>query len=60
MNISLSVGAYSLGDTNKLETYVGAAERLGVDSVRSAQGWAKMQRRSRKRFWNRSASRCKP
>lgn len=39
MKVSVGVGSYSFGDTNDMETYVGAAERLGVDSVWSAEAW---------------------
>lgn len=39
MKISVGVGGYSMGNTQEMEAYVGAAERLGVDSVWSAEAW---------------------
>jgi F420-dependent oxidoreductase-like protein len=39
MKISVGVGGYTLGNTSEMEAYVAAAERLGVDSVWSAEAW---------------------
>ncbi len=39
MKISVGVGGYSIGDTGEMVAYVGAAERLGVDAVWSAEAW---------------------
>ncbi len=39
MKISVGVGNYSFADTQEMQAYVGAAERLGVDCAWSAEGW---------------------
>lgn len=39
MKISVGIGNYRLGDTSQMDDYVLAAERLGVNSAWSAEGW---------------------